>query len=200
MARIFFALTLPEAVRDRLERLQSRFGLAPGVVKWVEKRNLHLTLQFIGEVSEEKVLKMLGDAASAASMTDRFDLEIRGAGAFPGASRPRVLWAGVGGGENQTRLLAEELARRLGIVPDKPFSPHITLGRVREGCKVQISDALCRERDYCAGTVPVERLVCFESTLTPKGPVYREIAVFYLRQGGRIASPAAACGRAEDIN
>lgn len=181
MARIFFGLELPEAVRERLKLLQDLLGAQPDAVKWVEKRNLHLTLQFIGEAPEESVRKIVSDAARAAGAVSSFVLGISGAGAFPGPLRPRVLWAGVGEGEKQVRHLAGELSRCLGLVPDKPFSPHITLGRVREGRKVQISDALHRERDYHAGTVPVERFVCFGSTLTPKGPVYREIAGFYLR-------------------
>lgn len=181
MARIFFGLELPEAVRERLQLLQDLLGIQPEAVRWVEKHNLHLTLQFIGEVPEEGVRKIVSDATRAADAVSSFVLGISGVGAFPGPSRPRVLWAGVGEGEKQVRLLAGELSRCLGLVPDKPFSPHITLGRVREGCKVQISDALCRERDYSGGAVQVERFVCFGSTLTPKGPVYREIAGFYLR-------------------
>lgn len=181
MARIFFAIVLPDAVKERLERLKRLLDPAPGAVKWVEKQNLHLTLQFIGEISEDKLLQMLDLALHAAAAVLPFNLEVRGAGAFPGHSRPRVLWAGINKGETPAKHLASELSRHIGIAPDKPFSPHITLGRVREGRTARIDGALSRERDYSAGIVSVKHFVCMESTLTPGGPVYREIAAFNLK-------------------
>ncbi|HAP31433.1 MAG TPA: RNA 2',3'-cyclic phosphodiesterase [Firmicutes bacterium] len=181
MSRIFFAIMLPGEVRERLALLQRALDLEPGAVKWVEKQNLHLTLQFIGEIPLEKIRPILDGAARTAAATAIFTLEVRGAGAFPGPLRPRVLWAGAGEGEKQTRQLAEELSRCIGIAPDKPFSPHITLGRVREGRTVRIGNALSRELSYSAGSVCVERFLCLESMLTARGPRYREIAVFKLK-------------------
>ena len=181
MARIFFAIVIPEEIREKLELLKDRLGVLPGAVKWVEKHNLHLTLQFIGETPDEKIQKLLDNAASAAEVAARFTIEIRGAGCFPSSSRPRVLWAGVDEGRNKVQLLAAELSHRTGLPPEKPFSPHVTLGRVHPGRTVHISNAMLSERDFYAGTWPVKSFVCMESTLTPKGPVYREIARLSLK-------------------
>lgn len=181
MARIFFAIVIPEEIKDKLELLQGRLVVEPGAVKWVEKQNLHLTLQFIGETPDGQIQKFLDDAASVAETVSRFTIKIRGFGSFPSTFRPRVLWAGVDEGKEKVQQLAAELSKRTGIQTEKPFSPHVTLGRVHQGRTVRISNAMLSERDFYAGAVSVEGFVCMESTLTPKGPVYREIARFSLK-------------------
>jgi 2'-5' RNA ligase len=181
MPRIFFAVHITGDIRDRLEGLQKRLETGHRAIKWVEKENLHLTLQFLGNVSPEQLDAILRRAALTGENLESFVVEIRGVGAFPTPARPRVLWAGVGQGATGLSLLAARLFRCLSVSPDKPFSPHLTLGRVREGHQVRLQEALSRENDFFAGSFKVESFECMESVLTPHGPVYSSVANFLLK-------------------
>lgn len=133
--RAFIAIELPADVRAALSRLQQQLAGSGADVKWVEAAHLHLTLRFLGEITDEQraaVERWLGEAAGrerpmAAGLSDL--------GAFPSPSAPRVLWVGMNKGAAE---LAEAAARvdegllRLGFPAEaRGFVAHITLGRVR---------------------------------------------------------------------
>ncbi len=182
MPRIFFALTLPGEIKAKLHRLQLSFAENTLDVKWVEQENIHLTLQFLGEVPAGRIQTVISGAARAAEQFKPFLLEIKGTGAFPDPRRPRVLWAGVGSGAREAGSLAAILAECIGIKHDKPFSPHITVGRVREGRHVHLDWTLASLRNFNAGVIAINSFSCLESTLTPRGPVYRERSRFILQE------------------
>ena len=179
MPRIFFAVPLSGVVKDKLVVLQHQLMQKPGAVKWVEKENLHLTLLFIGEVTPEKLKTVIAAASGAAAASKPFTMEVKGYGAFPGLKNPRVLWAGVGSGVTKVASLVSTLSERVGVSHDKPYTAHITLGRIRDGWQF-IPDETLEYRRFEAGTVMVDKFLCLESKLTPRGPVYSEVAVFKL--------------------
>jgi len=176
MMRIFFAVELPREVRERLAAAGPSLVDHPAAVKWVEEENIHLTLQFMGEVEAQRLKCLLQAAQTAAQKCGSFTLDVCGIGAFPGCSRPRVIWAGLSRGTAELGTLADCLSQSIGVLPDKPFSPHITLGRVREGRRVLLS----ANRDFSAGSFHVDGFSCVRSTLTPAGPVYSRVAFFPL--------------------
>jgi 2'-5' RNA ligase len=138
--RLFVALEPPEPVRRRLAAMQAAMRRAAGPaaagVRWVPPEAIHLTLQFLGAVPDERVGAVAEAVRAAAAASIPMRLELRGAGGFPSARRPRVLWAGLGGDVEPLGALAAALGRRLaplGYPPEeRPFSPHVTLGRSRE--------------------------------------------------------------------
>lgn len=180
MARIFFAINLSAHIREELTKLRLRIPADKKAMKWVAAENLHLTLQFIGEVGTEEMASMLEKAQAAAKRCRPFELEVRGLGAFPNPARPRVIWAGVTTGREQLINLAEQLSVVLDSKPDKPFAPHLTLGRVRENHKVNLSQFLQEEAQTRVGNMAVDRFSCVQSTLTPRGPDYRVVEEFIL--------------------
>jgi 2'-5' RNA ligase len=105
-------------------------------VKWVAPESIHLTLHFLGAVLEERVGGIEAAVAEAAAGARALFLEVKGAGGFPNARRPRVLWAGVVGDVQPLAALVVDLGRRLAPLgfpaEDRPFSPHLTLGRARD--------------------------------------------------------------------
>jgi RNA 2',3'-cyclic 3'-phosphodiesterase len=137
--RLFVALEPPAEVRARLvaiqDALRARAGRAAGDVRWVTPDNLHLTLQFLGAVAEDRVGDVRGAVTDAAAAGRRLQLHVGGAGAFPSARRPRVLWAGLAGDVAPLAALVKDLGARLaplGFPPEsRPFSAHLTLGRAR---------------------------------------------------------------------
>lgn len=134
--RLFWAIELPDPVRERLVGIQELLaGSAPAAkVRWTRPEQMHLTLKFVGEtaVTTDDLTAAVGPHLPAAPLA----LEVAGVGSF-GGRRPRVLWAGVGGdGLAEVVRLAgglERAMRDFGVAADdRPYAPHVTLGRVRE--------------------------------------------------------------------
>jgi 2'-5' RNA ligase len=159
-----------EAAAALIEQLQRRAStLAPRAkVTWIPPR-------FIGHVDEprhraiEAVLEPRVDVSA-------FDLVLGGTAAFPPRGGPRVIWTGVTGGLERLQQLEREVTLRLeraGIpAEDRPFSPHLTLARVRDAQGLRPASLLERHRDVELGPMRVEAITLFESRLSPKGPTY----------------------------
>lgn len=156
--RLFVAVDIPETVRVAIGSLISRLK-CPGP-KWVDPKNLHLTLKFVGETSDlEGVTRLLSDIDGTG-----FEIGLKGLGSFP-----RVLWVGVAAPPEMARLARriDEALTPMGIPPEqRPFSPHLTLARVKEG-RIPKFD---QQPDF--GTFPVREFVLYQSRLSPAGPTY----------------------------
>jgi 2'-5' RNA ligase len=183
--RAFIAVTLPPEVRRLLDELQKKLQNAvPGApVKWVETENLHLTLAFLGDIDEARAPEILAAMQRARAGTRPFSVTVTGLGVFPNPRRPRIVWAGLGGGiaalGNLQRTLAAELEQLGFSKDDKPFRPHLTLGRVRDSASAVEAGAL---GGAVTGLAPgreqafrVAELHLIRSRLTPAGPIYTEI-------------------------
>ncbi|MBM4142000.1 MAG: RNA 2',3'-cyclic phosphodiesterase [Lentisphaerae bacterium] len=177
LIRAFVGVPLDDAVRRDVARLQERLKGAGARVGWVRGENLHVTMAFLGDVTVEQVEAAAGALAAAARASPPFRCEVKGVGVFGRPRAPRVVWAGIGAGaENLCGLqgaLAAELAQRGLPVEDRPFVPHVTMGRVRSGAGAgpllrQIEAAAEREFGFFdAGAV-----VLYRSRLEPAGAVY----------------------------
>ena len=183
--RLFVALEPPEPVRRRLGTIAAelRRGAprAAEEVRWVEPERIHLTLQFLGWVPEERIPGIVDALRLAAGAARPLALEVKGAGGFPNARRPRVLWAGLGGDLAALAALVADLGRRLGPLgfppEDRPFSPHLTLGRARDGRGAAgLGGALARAAQVEGAPWRASELVLFESHLSPRGPRYEPLA------------------------
>ncbi len=144
-------------------------------MKPVERENIHLTLKFLGNVSTTK-LEEVRSALSKVTFPP-FSLEIKGAGAFPNLKRMNVIWVGVGEGWSQVELIfeqTEKLLHQLGFSREtRPFSPHITVARVKSGRKRdEIAAFLGHLSDEIFGTFPVESVRLKQSVLSPFGAKY----------------------------
>ncbi len=182
--RLFVALEPPEPVRRRLaavsEGIRRAAGKAAGDVRWVADENLHLTLQFLGAVPEERVAAVQGVLAAAATSARPILLEVKGAGGFPNARRPRVVWLGLSGEVAELAHLAADLGRRLaplGFPPEaRPFAAHLTLGRSRDGGgSPGLGGALAAAAGGEGLPWRAAELVLFESHLSPRGPRYQAV-------------------------
>lgn len=177
--RLFWAITLPEEVKTRLDFLRQQWSpFLPGA-RWVERENFHLTVKFLGEV-EASMVAPLGEAVERGVVRVRpFALELGGWGTF--GRPPRVLWVGVRGDlpalEELWRLVEDALAE-LGFAREGQFSAHVTLARLRRPQGVEIlrqqADAdLARAGMPCS--VAVRELHLMQSRLTATGPHYKSI-------------------------
>lgn len=184
--RAFIALPLPDEVRDVLIEVRNRLEAESerNAVRWVGPDNLHLTLKFLGATPEERLPAIAATLETAASSVRPPSLRLGPLGAFPSPNRPRVFWAGLEGDVQAIGSFYAELEQglaKLDIPPDaRPFSPHITLGRAREGAPppaLQRLGVLLPELQPPALVFNVREVVLFGSILRPGGPLYTRLAV-----------------------
>ena len=179
--RTFIAVTASPAIRQAALKLTSLLGPVTSDVKWVAPENLHWTLQFLGEVEQLEIHSVCNAVLAAALEVDPFDLEARGAGAFPAPDRPRTLWIGAGTGAQAMVALHDTIQRkltRLGYRSEqRRFVPHITLGRVgRDSPPRPLVRELAGLAEYEAGSMLVDEVTVFASKLTSDGPIYEVLA------------------------
>jgi 2'-5' RNA ligase len=183
--RLFVALEPPDGVRRRVAALAAEVrqaaGRAAADVRWIPAENLHLTLQFLGAVPEERVAQVTEAVTAAAAAAQPLSLEVRGAGGFPNARRARVLWLGLHGEVEPARALVADLGRRLaplGFAPEaRPWSAHLTIGRARDPRGAPgLAGALASQAEGEGVPWRAADLVLFESHLSPKGPRYEVVA------------------------
>ncbi|MCU0493566.1 MAG: RNA 2',3'-cyclic phosphodiesterase [Chloroflexaceae bacterium] len=181
--RLFIALRLPEAVIQRLAEVQDQLRPSSSrLVKWVAPTSIHLTLQFLGEVAEERV-EPLAQALRATSFDSSPVLHLGNLGAFPTMRRPQTIWMGLAGdlaGVERSYQAVLAVTAPLGFVPEaRPFRPHLTLGRVRrEATPPQLRDlaaALAATEPPLPIAWEIGPPLLYQSTLTPQGAVYRVV-------------------------
>jgi RNA 2',3'-cyclic 3'-phosphodiesterase len=134
--RLFLALNIEAAVRQRCYAATHALRAAGPDVRWVDETKLHLTLKFLGEQPESLVAPLSAALDTAAGQSRELDLQFGAIGAFPNFRRPRVVWIGVAP-DPKLELLhhdVEVTCETLGLSVDgRPFRPHVTLGRVEKG-------------------------------------------------------------------
>ncbi|MGE5560322.1 MAG: RNA 2',3'-cyclic phosphodiesterase [Chloroflexota bacterium] len=175
--RSFLALDVPASVRASLAAVTARLASSEADVKWVETRNLHLTVKFLGDVPPERLPRLQESMTELAAAQTPFQLTISGLGAFPSLTEPNVIWAGLAAGTSELTALwkrVEEHCARIGFARErKPFSPHLTLGRQRSAYRqTALTEAIRAAADTSFGVVPVSGMTLYRSDLRPTGPVY----------------------------
>jgi len=179
--RSFVAIELPEeakkglaSLRRELERDEHRF------VKWVDPGGIHLTLKFLGDVPSKRVIEITEAMKKAAQGISPFLLEISGLGAFPSLKQARVVWVGIGGELDKLSALQQNIDSALAALrftrEQRPFVPHLTLARIREGASGperrtfgELVGSTTFEDRYA---VEVEAIKLMRSQLTPAGAIY----------------------------
>lgn len=181
MVRTFLAIDLPPEVRSILEHTQRELKKSGADVRWVRASGIHLTLKFLGEIPEGTVPGVVGTATKVCAGIRCFRVQVRGLSAFPNLKRPRVFWAGVCGDLEPLRGLQSSLEKGLEALgfpaENRPFSPHLTLGRVRSSrglsCLLKALVNVGIETDpFTVGEVRV-----YQSILSREGPAYQVLGI-----------------------
>jgi len=178
--RLFLAVFPPPEVQRAAYAVIETLRRPGDGVSWVKQENLHYTMRFLGEVGADGARRAAEAATEAAARSPRFSATLGGLGAFPNARRARVIWVGMTEGAEALVALARDLDRALAKrgfgAADRPFSAHLTLGRVREqrpasGGGPDWTETLV-STPGAAGRFAVDRLCVVESQLNPKGSIY----------------------------
>ena len=176
MLRLFVGIEFSPELKLRLSLLCT--GVAGA--KWVDPGNFHLTLRFIGEITEDVAADV--DEALARIKARRFELQLAGTGVF-GGNKPRALWVGVERHPELVRLRdkIEQALVRVGLEPEqRKFAPHVTLARLRDPELVQLGHFLGAHAQFRAAPLPVERFSLIASFPTKAGSVYEDQADYPL--------------------
>ncbi|MEM3061174.1 MAG: RNA 2',3'-cyclic phosphodiesterase [Candidatus Bathyarchaeia archaeon] len=174
--RSFIAFDMEDAsIINQLIDVQNALIKAGADIKLVEPQNIHITLRFLGEISEALIERVKDEISSINFKT--FDVEFKGLGAFPSYNRINVIWVGIEKGEKELEDIFNRLEirlRKLGFSPDpKGFSPHVTIARVRSRKNIgRIVEVLNEMKARSFGIMRLSSLRLKKSTLTPKGPIY----------------------------
>jgi 2'-5' RNA ligase len=184
--RSFVAIELPEEAKAGLARLRRELDRDEhSFVKWVDSRGIHLTLKFLGNIPSGRVAEITEAMGRAVRGISPFHLEISGLGAFPSLRQARVFWVGVGGELDKLSRLQQSIDSALAALgfakEERPFMPHLTLARVREGASPperrsfgELVGSTAFEDKY---PVEVEAVRLMRSQLTPAGAIYTCLSV-----------------------
>lgn len=184
LVRAFIALEIPPALRKVIEEKTAglRQAADASLVRWIQPGNLHLTLKFLGDVSSATIPFITQALTAEAARFEAFELQLGRLGAFPTSKRPRVIWVGI-----QAPAALETLQRdveaatvRLGYPSeDRPFSPHLTIGRVKAHLPARdlerIHAAVESHPLGTLGRAGVNAVHLIKSELHPSGSVYTKL-------------------------
>lgn len=191
--RCFIAIELDARIRGPLEQWIEREIRSLSGLRAATGEQLHITLKFLGEVPEDRVARIAAVLAETAAQVAPFPIGLERLGAFPSASRARVLWCGIadpGGGMARWLALAEPALTLLGYPAEgRAFQAHVTLARARDaGGSRAIARLLSRSSLPDTPQMEVRELVLFQSRLSPQGARYEALARAALR--GTHSGPA----------
>ncbi len=183
--RCFIAIDLCDAVRRAVADCIKQLETFSPDIRWVPPANLHLTLKFLGEVSDARVQEVGRKIQELAAVSAPFSLDISGAGVFLNQRRPTILWIGI---QHSPRLadfhgLAEKALEQLGFRQEvRCFAPHLTIGRVKgvRGVDAALKHLLTFQNAFF-GSIKVHEIMLMQSVLSPSGATYSAVGRYQLR-------------------
>lgn len=184
--RTFIAIDISRDVRNAISGLISELKLVPADVRWVRVEGIHLTLKFLGNIQSHMVNDILMAMERSADGIGAFKVEVKGTGAFPNFKRPRVFWVGVKEETGKLARLASAIEKELKVLGFKEegrhFTPHLTLGRVNQGGRVEkLCDIIRRRENELFGEFDAGEVVLFRSELKPTGAEYTKLGAVPLK-------------------
>jgi len=189
--RSFVAIELPEELKAGLTQLQAQLksGEQPWV-KWVDPYSIHLTLKFLGNITVDRIGEITRAMEAAAQGIPPFHLMVKGLGVFPNLRRVQVAWVGLNGELDKLSQLQQRIESnlaRLGFAPEsRPFTPHLTLARLRNQASLderqRFGQLIADTRFEAAYTIEVDTVSLMRSQLTREGAIYSRISSVGLKK------------------
>ncbi|MBD3228954.1 MAG: RNA 2',3'-cyclic phosphodiesterase [Candidatus Lokiarchaeota archaeon] len=180
--RAFISININEMeIINEIVKIQNEFQRVEGRIKSIEQENIHITLKFLGNITEPMSKRIISKLNNV--QFDPFELELKGLGCFPRPSRPRIIWVGCEKGTENVRDIYNQIESELSEFKFKKdrFRSHITISRVKRINRSEI-DRLkkilfsFKNKDF--GTIKVNSFQLMKSVLTPKGPIYSVLENF----------------------
>ena len=193
--RIFIGIAIQENLKGDLKKLENELSEARADVKWVKTENLHITLKFLGFTPADKIPDIFGALKPLLSCINPFLLNLKGVGAFPEGSSPRVVWVGVEDGKGDISNLQKKIEEALEKLnfsrENREYKPHLTIGRFK-GRKnaASLERRITAKHASAFGEMAVRTIDIVRSDLGPEGPAYTVLHKIDLKnssEAGRVA-------------
>jgi len=183
--RSFIAIELPDELKLGLAQLEAQLKMSKQPrVKWVDPYSIHLTLKFLGSIAVDRISEITRAMEEAVQGISPFHLEVKDLGVFPSLRRVQVAWVGISGEVDKLSQLQQHLESnlaRLGFAPEsRPFTPHLTLARLRNQASLDerqnFGQLIATTRFEAAYTIKVDAISLIRSQLTREGAIYSRIS------------------------
>jgi len=184
MIRTFICIELPSNLKTQLEKVTEELKKqSKAKISWVKASNLHLTLRFLGDITKDQVSTIKSCVEQASQNINNFAITASGLGTFPNSKRPRVFWVGINDTSKNLlslqRRVEQELVKAGFEASDHPFSPHLTLGRVKEGNAQELAEKLSIIK-FEPLNFDVSELIVMRSDLRAGGSIYTKLEIVKL--------------------
>ncbi|MDH4222942.1 MAG: RNA 2',3'-cyclic phosphodiesterase [candidate division Zixibacteria bacterium] len=174
--RSFIAVELTDELKREIEKLQEPLRRVGADVAWVKPGNVHATLKFLGEVSDDSMKIVFEGTRKALEGVKGFKLSLKDLGCFPNLKRPRVIWIGVEKGKMELGLIQRKIEQEMENLSfpkeNREFSPHLTIGRVKSPKNVEKLTELVKSIDFQPEEIVIKEVVLMKSQLHPGGSIY----------------------------
>ncbi len=175
--RVFIAINLPKEIKEKLAEIQNQLKTFDLPIRWVKPENIHLTLVFLGHIKENKVAEVTEVTKATVGRFKSFDIQIKDLEVFPDERRPRLISIGVKEGQHLLDLQSslEKGLHEAGFsLEERKFSPHLTLGRIKEKV-ANLKNLTQKMGNVDLGMYRVEKVNVMESRLSEEGSRYLTI-------------------------
>lgn len=177
--RSFICIEIPEEILFRLKNVQDHLKPHSRGVRWVRSEGIHLTLKFLGDVAERRLPDIARAVQLAAQNIKPFDISLNGFGAFPDFRRPRIFWIGIQENAGMLvrlqRRIEEELEKEGFQAEKRPFTPHLTLGRVKSNDNIGAVSRILSAENIGVAEFRAREIVIKKSELQPSGALYTSL-------------------------
>ncbi|HEY6333307.1 MAG TPA: RNA 2',3'-cyclic phosphodiesterase [Blastocatellia bacterium] len=184
--RTFICIDIPGSIKARIEELQGKLRQVGGQVSWVKSSNIHLTIKFLGNVPTSQVAAVCEGVRRAAGSVNPFRVEVSGSGGFPSSRSPSVLWVGLAESAPELQRLYEnveyEMFRLKFPRESRPFSPHLTIGRLRTRENAQRLGEMITAVGFDPEGFDAREVIVMRSNLKPTGAIYTPIETLPIGQ------------------
>lgn len=184
MRRTFIAVKIPVSKQTAEQIKNIKDELQDENIKWVEIFNIHITLFFVGDTDEEMIQSISSNLNNLLYSKESFILKGKGIGVFKNLQNPRVLWMGIEESEylQHLKLTIDQMMKKLGFeIETRKFKPHLTLGRIKfVNDKRKFKNVLDCYKEFYFQDFKINKVIFYESKLTPSGPVYKVIKQIHL--------------------
>ena len=179
---IFLSIPVPNVVKNIKQMLTSTCENERVEIRWVKHNNLHLTVQFLGSASDEKVTKIRKEVENVVCSINPFVLKVSETGCFPNNSRPSVLYLGVGGNIEALNALVVKINDKMSQIGFKKdlelFVPHITVAKINYPQKFNPDLSIFLNSTYDEVEFSVDKIQLLESKTLAEGVLYKTLNTF----------------------
>jgi len=180
--RLFVGIELPENIKKEIEEIEKELKKKVKEAKVVKRENLHITLKFLGEVKEEKIVAIDEKLKEVSESFIPFNVWVGKIGNFPEGKKMRVLWVGVesNGILNKINFKIEKVLSTIGFKEENRFKEHITIARFKSTPDMKFIDHLKEKYSSFFGEFRIKNFFLIKSNLTPEGPIYKNLKEYKL--------------------